>query len=290
MTVFNLGSINLDIIYRLPHLPKPGETLASIGRVEGLGGKGANQSVALAKAGAEVNHIGALGKDGGGLKGQLAEYGVDTVFIVEVEDVTGHAVIYVDDQAENSIVLHKGANHALTPDMLENALARASQGDWLLAQNETNMVEEAAILAKSKGMKVAYAAAPFSAEAVASVLDHVDLIAVNEIEAEQLATALPDRAEQLETIQMLVTLGARGAELRHRGETVSVPSYKVEPVDTTGAGDTFLGYFLAAIARGSEQEQALQLASGAAAIQVTRPGAAPAIPDLAEVEQFIKER
>ncbi|MEO0637150.1 MAG: ribokinase [Pseudomonadota bacterium] len=290
MTIFNLGSINLDLIYAVPHLPQPGETLSAQNLTEGLGGKGANQSVAIARAGGDVVHVGAVGQGGAKLVVELTESGVRTELISQLDTSTGHAVIYVDANAENVIVLHDGANRALTIDMLEAALNGASGDDWLLAQNETNLVPEAVALAKSKGMKVAIAAAPFDPVALEPLLDQIDLLAVNEIEARQLANDLPHRAAALKRIDQLVTLGSAGAELRQSAQTRHVQAFEVEAVDTTGAGDTFLGFYLASFVGGSSIEEALKMANAAAALQVTRPGAATAIPTLAEVKTFLAER
>ncbi|MEN0088421.1 MAG: ribokinase [Pseudomonadota bacterium] len=290
MAIYNLGSINRDLVYALPHLPVPGETLASSSLDRGLGGKGANQSVAIAKAGAKVVHIGAIGSDGADLSQQLEDFGVSTDHISVLDMPTGHAVIYVDGSAENVIVLFEGANGALKIDMLETALADAQPDDWLLAQNETNLVPEAVALARERELKIAIAAAPFDPAAVEPLLDHVDLVAVNQIEAAQLAESLPHRTKQLSDIQQLVTLGAQGAEVRHNGNVERVEAFAVEPVDTTGAGDTFLGFYLASISGGASTVDALTTASAASAIQVTRRGASAAIPDIAEVQTFIAKR
>jgi len=195
----------------------------------------------------------------------------------------------VSDDAENQIVIHGGANRALTEAQIAAALARARPGDWFLAQAETNLVAEGFAMARAAGLRTCYAAAPFDAEAAAALIERVDLIAVNEVEAGQLAAALGVRVEDLPVREVLITLGARGA--RHIGETeTTVPAFKVTPVDTTGAGDCFLGWFLAARDRGAGVREALVRASAAAAIQVTRPGAGDAMPTAAEVDAFIAER
>ncbi|MCK4860422.1 MAG: ribokinase [Rhodobacteraceae bacterium] len=287
MAIYNLGSVNIDHVYRVPHLPEPGETLASTSFNSGLGGKGANQSIAVAKAGGQVFHIGAIGADGGWLADQMADAGVDTRFLSIIDVPTGHAIINVDDAAENVIVLFTGANRALTEEMVNEALSGAGAGDWLLLQNETNLGVYAAKTAKAKGLRVAYAAAPFDAEAAAAMLPVTDLLAVNHIEAAQLSEALGVLATDLPVAQVLITRGADGATLQTGGEEISVDAFKVDPVDTTGAGDTFLGYFLAALDLGRSAKDALTFASGASAIQVTKVGAAVAIPVAAEVEAFL---
>ena len=287
MAIYNLGSVNIDHVYRVPHLPEPGETLASTSFNSGLGGKGANQSIAVAKDGGQVFHIGATGADCGWLADQMADAGVDTRFLSIIDVPTGHAIINVDDAAENVIVLFTGANRALTEEMVNEALSGAGAGDWLLLQNETNLGVYAAKTAKAKGLRVAYAAAPFDAEAAAAMLPVTDLLAVNHIEAAQLSEALGVLATDLPVAQVLITRGADGATLQTGGEEISVDAFKVDPVDTTGAGDTFLGYFLAALDLGRSAKDALTFASGASAIQVTKVGAAVAIPVAAEVEAFL---
>ncbi len=287
MAIYNLGSVNIDHVYRVPHLPAPGETLASTSFNSGLGGKGANQSIAIARAGGQVFHIGAVGADGGWLADQMANAGVDTRHLSVIDVPTGHAIINVDDAAENVIVLFTGANRALTEAMVNDALSDAGAGDWLLLQNETNLGVYAAKAARAKGMRVAYAAAPFDAEAVAEMLPVTDLLAVNHIEAAQLSKALGVPAAELPVALVLITRGADGATLQTGDEEISVEAFKVDPVDTTGAGDTFLGYFLAALDLGQPAKDALTFASAASAIQVTKVGAAVAIPAAAEVEAFL---
>ena len=171
MTVFNLGSINADYVYQVPHLPAPGETLATTKMSRGLGGKGANMSVAAARAAAHVCHIGCLGPDGAWAAERLLEYGVDTRFITTQSDSTGHAIIAVDTSGENNILLYPGANHKNTQEAIGAALSQANAGDWLLMQNETNNQSYAAATAKTLGLSVGYAAAPFDVQAVQAEVD-----------------------------------------------------------------------------------------------------------------------
>jgi len=272
----------------VPHLPAAGETLSSTAFHRGLGGKGANQSIAVAKAGGRVVHIGAIGPEGGWTVDILREAGVEVDHIATLDVPTGHAIINVDDAGENAIVLFAGANRGLTEAMLEAALADAQAGDWLLLQNETSLGHTAALAARAKGMKVAYAAAPFDASAAAEMLPLVDLLAVNDIEAAQLADALDAELDDLPVAQALITRGGDGAVLRSGRHKDTVAAFRVTPVDTTGAGDTFLGYFLAARDAGWSAKDALTQAAAAAAIQVTREGAAAAIPSADEVLAFLK--
>ncbi|MEY8097566.1 ribokinase [Falsihalocynthiibacter sp. S25ZX9] len=290
MTVFNLGSINADHVYSVPHLPLPGETLAATGFSIGLGGKGTNQSVAAARAGSDVFHIGAVGPDGVWAREKLAELGVNVDGVSQIQTPTGHAIINVDANAENAIVLFPGANVSLSESEISRALEAGKAGDTLLLQNETSHQAFAAELAQKKGIRVVYSAAPFSIEAVRAVLPFVSMLAMNEGEAAQLCAALGTNIENLPVPETLVTLGSKGAQWHGNGSNLNVESFSVVPVDTTGAGDTFAGYFAAARDQGADVAQALKLASAAAAIKVTRAGAAEAIPARVEVDVFLSQQ
>ncbi|KIC40911.1 ribokinase [Ruegeria sp. ANG-S4] len=286
MTIWNLGSINADMVYDLPHLPGPGETLAARGLHQFLGGKGANMSVASARAGARVSHIGAVGPDGGWARDRLTEYGVDTRHITDADVPTGHAIIAVDADGENNIILFQGANHAISEDQLGQALSSAAAGDLLVMQNETNGQTHAAQLGRELGLTVCYAAAPFQAESVTAVLPYLDFLILNEIEAEQLQSATGLAPSDLPVEHVIVTLGAKGARYFQRGrDPADFAAFQVEPVDTTGAGDTFTGYVLAGMDRGMPMAQAILQAMRAAALMVTRHGTADVIPDLKEVHE-----
>ena len=285
MAIWNLGSINADMVYALPYLPAPGETLAAENLVQGLGGKGANMSVAAARAGSHCCHIGAVGADGKWALDRLTEYGVDTRHIVTGDVPTGHAIIAVDKAGENSIILFPGANRTITENQLGQALSAARAGDILVMQHETNMQAGAAKMGRDLGLRVAYAAAPFDAEAVQAVLPYIDLLFLNEVEAQQLTEATGKTPDALGIADVIVTLGAKGARHFAVDGTVSdVPALTVKPVDTTGAGDTFTGYVLSGLDRGLPIAQAMAQAARAGALMVTRLGAADAIPDLKEVQ------
>lgn len=286
MAIWNLGSINADFVYSVPHIPAPGETLSSTGRQMFLGGKGTNMSVAAARAGARVHHIGAVGQDGRWARDRLLEYGVDTDDIAIIETETAQAIIAVDAQGENAIILHPGANRAIPENVVQSALTKANTGDWFVTQNETSLQKEAVGLAKQLGLKVAYAAAPFEVDAVSAVLPDLDFLILNAVEARQLEDATGLAPDQLPVIDCIVTRGADGAAWYGEQGRVDVLAIRVEPVDTTGAGDTFTGYVLAALDRGMPMARALKLASVAGALMVTRHGTADVIPDLAEVTAF----
>lgn len=289
MSIWNLGSINIDHVYRLDHLPQPGETSAASGYAVGLGGKGANQSLAAAGAGAVTHHLGAMGGADGWVIDRLAEAGICTAAIQRLpRDATGHAIILLDGAGENSIVIHPGANRAIAPAPLREAMALIAAGDTLLLQNETNCQVEAARAARNAGARVIYSAAPFDIEAVRDVLPHVSILAMNAGEAERLFAEMPG---PLPVEGVLITRGGDGAEYRdlRGGSAEFQPAFRVTPVDTTAAGDTFAGYFAASLDRGCDIAEALHLASAAAALKVTRPGAGDAIPKLEEVQDFIRQ-
>lgn len=286
MTIWNLGSINADFVYAVPHIPAPGETLSSEGRKVFLGGKGANMSVAAARAGTRVNHIGAVGPDGAWAVERLLEYGVDTRHITEVETETAQAIIMVDPVGENTILLHPGANAQIPQTTLQTAMAEAETGDWLVIQNETNLQRTAANLGRKMGLRVAYAAAPFDADRVMAVLPHLDFLILNAVEAGQLEKATGQSPADLPVRDVIVTLGGDGADWYGPDGKQHFDAIKVDPVDTTGAGDTFTGYVLAGLDRGLPMAQAIGLALKAGALMVTRHGTADVIPDLSEVQAF----
>ncbi len=290
MTIYNLGSINADLFYSVPHLPAPGETLAATGHHTGLGGKGANQSVAAALAGSDVVHIGAVGPDGGWAVNRMRDFGVDTAHVRTVDTPTAHAVINVDPKGENAIVIYPGANMEQSLTQLESTLSAASKGDTLLLQNETNLVVEAAEMASARGIDVIYSAAPFDSDATRAVLPFVDLLVMNAVEADQLTRAMNLDLAHVPVPHILVTHGARGATWHDQAQArqVECAAFPVTPVDTTGAGDCFIGYVAAGLDQGLKPREAMRLAAAASAIQVTRPGTAEAIPTRADVDAFLE--
>ena len=286
MTIWNLGGINIDHIYEVPHIPAPGETLDGSEHQVFLGGKGANMSVAAARAGAHVRHIGAVGQDGQNMTDRLMEYGVDTRGILNVEIATAHAIIFVAPDGENAIMVYPGANRDIPLNHIKQSLTQAETGDWFICQNEVNHQIETAKLARDMGLNVAYAAAPFDAAITKDILPYLDFLILNEVEAEQLKQATGQSPADLTVPDVIVTLGSEGATWFSQQGQTNIPAHQVEPVDTTGAGDTFTGYVLACLDRGQPMEQALKTASKASALMVTRRGTADVIPDLAEVQAF----
>jgi ribokinase len=285
MTVWNLGSVNADRFYAVPHIPAAGETLAATGYAEGLGGKGANMAVASARAGSRVELIGAVGADGGWMRDRLAGYGVSVGHVAQVEGPSGHANIAVDGDGENQILILPGANVLLDRGQVAAALAAAAAGDIFVCQNETNLQREAADIARAQGLRVAYAAAPFSAGAVGHMLPVTDLLVMNAVEASQLEEATGTAPADLPVRDVVITLGPDGCRWIDTvsGQSRDFPSPRVSAVDTTGAGDTFTGYLLAGLDQEAGMPEALHLALRAAALKVTRRGTADAIPARDEV-------
>ena len=289
--IINFGSINIDHVYRVPHLVKPGETLSSLDLVTGLGGKGANQSVAIARAGVSVAHVGRVFKGDRWAVELLASTGVDTDNIALIEGASGHAIIQVDDQGENAIVLHGGANQSFSIADIESALNHNQQARYLLMQNETNLLAEAFELAQAKGIKIVLNPAPMTDNIKDLPLAKLDTLIVNQGEAEALCGAadIDEMTRQMAALapqtRVVVTLGGDGAMLLANGEVTHMNSPSVDVVDTTGAGDTFVGYFLAGVAEGMNDHDALQRACLAGSIAVTRQGAITAIPDRSEVDR-----
>jgi len=290
MTIHCLGSINVDHVHRLTHFPQAGETMQDSAYAVGLGGKGTNQAIAAHRAGGDVRLIGAVGSDGDWALAQLAKAGIDTAQVMRVEVATGHAVIYVDAGGENQIVIHGGANRAIDDAHIEGALSSASPGDWWLTQNETNATASSTRRARAMGLRTAHVAAPFDPAQATDILPHLDLLAVNEGEAAALAAHLGIAPEEIPVPTLIVTLGARGAMWRGDGESFTVPAFEAEVVDTTGAGDTFLGYALAGLDAGMTPREALRRASAASSLCVSREGAVAAIPVRAEIDAYVNSR
>ena len=295
--VHNYGSINLDHFYRVPHLVKPGETLASHDYRVGLGGKGANQSLAMARAGGRVAHWGRLGRQDAWARDTLARAGVDVSRVELVDEPSGHAVIQVDDRGENAIILFPGANHGFLPTRLGALIEAARPGDWLLLQNECNALAEVIGRAAGHGLHVAFNPAPMTRDVLSLPLAACRLLFVNRVEAAGLTgvdeaaaaeTLLDALAARLPGCETVLTLGGDGAWYQHGGERLHQPALPITPVDTTAAGDTFIGYFMAALQEARPVTECLRRAATAAALSVQRPGAAESIPERDEVERALR--
>lgn len=292
--ILNFGSINYDHIYCVEDFVKPEETIASTKYTIIHGGKGLNQSIALSRAGAQVYHAGAVGKqDGDSILKTLSSNGVNTDFVARKDCNTGHAIIQVNSRGQNCILIWGGANVEITEDQIADTFAHFSEGDFLLLQNETNLLKKMISLAKERKIKIVLNPSPMNKTIRSLPLELVDYLILNEVEAKAICgvdeshTHILDRiTKMLPNAHIVMTVGAQGVyHKRENAEAVFHPAYRVEAVDTTAAGDTFTGYFIASVALGGSIQTAMQLASKAAAIAVTRFGAEPSIPYKDEVEQ-----
>lgn len=291
--IITLGSLNLDFTYQLPKPLEVGETLSSLSYRCGAGGKGANQSIAAARAGAEVYHAGRIGHDGALLRRTLADSGVKLDFLEEVETPTGHAVVLINDAGDNSIVLYGGANRTIDESFIDRVTSAANPGDILLLQNEVTCISHAMEAGRKAGMRVAFNFAPFDPKLAPELpLSLCDVLFLNRIEAGGIA-GKSDVEEILETLsrrfpetELVLTLGPEGAvALTPAGEQFHADSPRVEVVETTAAGDTFIGYYLAAVLDGFDTGRALERACRAAALCCSRAGAAESIPTRAELDR-----
>jgi ribokinase len=293
MKALCFGSLNIDYVYDVPHILRPGETLASTNRTIYPGGKGLNQSIALAKAGIRTFHAGSIGEEGELLLEMLQESGVDTRFVRMVEGLSGHTVIQRETSGQNNIILYGGSNQTITEEQIEETLRYFSSGDYLLLQNEINLIPSIITKAAEIGMIIVLNPSPIDQKLLAYPLELVDIFILNEIEAMDIVGSELPPKELLRTLsskfpeaKIVLTLGEEGALHldREDGKILEHGIFDVDVVDTTAAGDTFTGYFIATLAKTNDPQEALRVASLAAALVVSRPGAAPSIP--AEEEVF----
>ena len=254
--ILSYGSLNLDLVYQVPHFVQAGETLSSTSRTVHCGGKGLNQSIAAARAGGTVSHAGKIGGNGTVLTDILRESGVDTDFVTVGDGPSGHAVIQVDPSGQNCILLFGGCNQEITHAEIDRVLARFQAGDYLILQNEINGLDHLMTQAARRGLRIVFNPSPI------------------------------DKSIS----RLLLTLGSHGCVYDNGQRRLRQGIYQVGTVDTTAAGDTFTGYFVACMAAGRPEEECLDLASRAAALAVSRPGAAPSIPTMDEVQRCTLRR
>jgi ribokinase len=290
-----IGSINLDMITTVGRLPAPGETVRGTGFSTAPGGKGANQALAAARAGAKVRMIGSVGKDSFAAEALvcLKDAGIDLSGIRETHAATGTALILVDERGENIIAIAPGANDSVLPGDVSQAGLK--KGDVVLLQHEIRLetVEAALDAAARAGAVTVLNTAPFIADA-ARLLPSADYFVANETEfdlySEALTLAGADRPARMKAYAartgraVVVTLGGEGVLAAAPDKFVAVPALKITPVDTVGAGDTFCGYFAAALAAGETLEKALARAAAAGSLACLKPGAQPAIPHGKDVD------
>ena len=297
MKIINVGSLNIDNVYNVQEFVKPGQTIFSNSFQIAAGGKGLNQSIAAARAGAQVIHAGCIGSNGSFLADLMQEAGVDISHLLTLDAPTGHTVIEVNSSGQNRIIVHGGTNQMLTQDYLDAVLSKAAPGDLALLQNETNLIASILLKSHEKGLKIAFNPSPMPQDLASLPLHLVDYFMVNELEAAQLANLPADTpyesildclSEKYPHAAIIMTLGHNGVLFLRENLRLSQPIFPVEAVDTTAAGDTFCGYFLAALCRNVPIETALREASAASAIAVSRPNAAPSIPLYEEVAYFLR--
>ena len=293
MRVLNFGSMNLDYVYTVDHMVLPGETQNSQGMHTFLGGKGFNQSTALAKAGVEVYHAGLIGEEGKIFRETAKEYGISDKYIQVCDEKNGHTIIQVDKNGQNCILLYGGANRAVTREFVDEVLSGFEKGDIILLQNEINELDYIIDKAYEKGMQIFLNPSPFDGALDACDLNKISCFLLNEIEGGQIAGETePDKIidgilANYENAKVVLTLGGDGSAYADKEKRCQQPVYKVETVDTTAAGDTFTGYFIAGLIQGKTVEETMRMCAVAAGIAVSRPGAAPSIPYMEEVEKLL---
>ncbi len=292
MKVLNYGSLNIDNVYSVEHFVRGGETLSSSRMEVFSGGKGLNQSIALAKSGAEVWHAGAVGEsDGEFLLDMMRQAGVNVSLVAHTSGKTGHAIIQRDREGQNCILLYGGANQEITREQVDQAMTHFGEGDFLVLQNEINEIAYIMETAHKKGMKIVLNPSPMDEKIAGYPLEYVDYFLLNEIEAGDICGCEGSGEELLEKLsarfpkaRIVLTLGGDGSMYKDGDLVLKQPIYRVPVVDTTAAGDTFTGFFIGGLMQGEEPAEALDHAAKAAAIAVSRAGAAPSIPDRKEIE------
>jgi ribokinase len=289
MPVLNFGSCCIDHVYRVPHFAAAGETLPCSNYQVHPGGKGLNQSIAMAAAGAKVRHAGKVGEDGRWLLDLMAIKNIDIGMMKIDPGLTGHANIQVTPEGENSIVLFGGANRTITKSHIDEVLEDAHYGDFLLLQNEISALDYIIDQACEKGMRIVFNAAPMSPDVNALPLEAIELLVINEIEGFELTTKTAPKdiikvlSSRFTSTNILLTLGAAGSLYADKCNSVFQPAIEVKAIDTTAAGDTYVGFFLAGYSAGKSVAECLAMATSAAALCVTRAGAATSIPSIGEL-------
>jgi ribokinase len=291
MKVINIGSCNIDYTYSVDHFLQPGETSNCLKLTTGCGGKGLNQSIALAQAGLTTYHAGLIGEDGTFLKDKLMQMCVNTEFVNTMPSRTGHAIIQLDKTGQNCILLYQGTNHLFTKSYVDEVLSHFKKGDIVILQNEINNIPYIIDKASSLGLRIAFNAAPFTDDIFSYPLDKLEWLIVNEIEGACLskkndyAQIIEELRHCLPNTNILLTMGKNGSIYATPEGITQANACVVNAVDTTAAGDTFTGFFIRGIVDNLSINETLKIASISSAIAVTRPGAADSIPSYDEVIQ-----
>ncbi|NBH83100.1 ribokinase [bacterium C-53] len=293
MKVLNFGSLNYDYVYKVDHMILAGETMDSYGLETHFGGKGLNQSMALAKAGVPVYHAGMVGEDGQAFLDLCRENGVDTKYIRMVSGKSGHTIIQLDKNAQNSILLYGGSNRMITKEYIDEVLGDFGRGDIILLQNEVNLMPYIIDAAYEKGMQIILNPSPYNEALDECDFGKVSVFLVNEIEGGQISgESDPDRIldvmmEKYPDAKVVLTLGGEGVAYRDKNQTCRQGIFKVKAVDTTAAGDTFTGYFIAGMLEELPVQERLKRCAKASAMAVSKMGAAQSIPTKEEVESAV---
>lgn len=289
MKILNYGSMNIDNVYQVHHMIQPGETQMAISKSIFAGGKGLNQSIAIAKAGGAVYHAGVVGDDGAILVDTLKRSGVDTHYIKQASGPSGHTVIQVDKNGQNSIIVFAGENMRVLESDIAHVLSGFEKGDILILQNELDNSPTIMRMASERGMTIVFNPSPINENLHAYPLECVDWFLMNEIEGKELTQEtepekiLSGMKAKYPNANVVLTLGSDGAYCMKGEEIIYQPAFNVKAVDTTAAGDTFTGYFITGISNNEELAAIMKRAAKASSITVSRQGAADSIPLADEV-------
>ena len=292
MKILNYGSMNIDRFYTVQHTVRPGETILARGMQIYCGGKGLNQSIAIAKAGGAIYHAGVLGEDGDILLDALTRHSVNTDFIKRVSGASSHTVIQVDDQGQNCIIVCPGENVRVTDADIDAVLDGFEAGDMIVLQNELDNTPAIMHKAAARGLLPVFNPSPVNEQLSVYPLDCVSWFIMNEIEGEAITgesapeAILATMTQKYPKANVVLTLGAQGAYCIYQGQTYFQPAFKVKTVDTTAAGDTFTGYLVSGLSKGEAIQTVLERAARASSITVGRKGAADSIPDYHELESL----
>lgn len=285
MNILNFGSLNIDHVYSLEHIVVPGETANACKFEMFSGGKGLNQSIAAARAGAQIFHAGCVGTEGEFLVDILSANRVNTLHINRVDERNGHAVIQVDSSGQNSIFINAGSNAMVSREYIDKVLEEFGSGDILLLQNEISNTDYLVEKAFEKHMFIILNPSPCNEKIKEIDFNKLSYVLLNEVEAKGIfGSEIPEECIRLikdnyPDLKAVFTLGDKGCVCWNGERAIYQSAFETEAIDTTAAGDTFTGYFVAEIAKGTDCAKALKIASAAAALAVMSKGAEPSIPE-----------
>ena len=292
MKVLNFGSLNYDHVYQNDHFVKEKETISSLSYKRGFGGKGLNQSIALAKANVQIYHAGKVGNDGQDFIDYLKSYNVNTDYLIKDNSITtGHAIIEVVN-GQNRIILHGGANTSITEKDIDETLKHFEANDILLIQNEISNIPYLLKKAHEKKMKIYFNTAPMDSKVFTYPLDYVDTFIANEVEGAELSKCnsanekdiIDSLKKTYPTKEIILTCGEKGSYYIYKDKVIFQDIFPCEVKDTIAAGDTFTGFYLASIINGDSIEKALETAAKASSITCSKEGAAKSIPSINDIK------